>query len=296
MKIVLTGGTGFIGRHVSEFFVNRGDEVIIITRKAPDNAKKGITYVEWDKISKQKPLMERTDAVINLAGATINQRWSKQGKERILQSRLKSTSQLAALLSELEQVPKVVINASAIATYGTSVSDTYIESSPTRVTDFLADVVQQWEQAADQIPCERLVKLRLGLVLGKDGGALGKIVLPYRLAAGGRIGSGKQWYSWIHIDDLVALLDYCITHDNLRGPVNATAPSPVTNDEFGRTVAQILRKPHWLPVPSFALKLMLGEMSMLVLEGQRVLPAKAQQSGFHFKYPKLKAALTNLLG
>ncbi|ANE45386.1 hypothetical protein SY83_02530 [Paenibacillus swuensis] len=295
MKIAIAGGTGFVGGHLTEYFATRGDEVIILTRSVPAASRRDVRYLTWEDKSALTTELQGLDALINLAGSSINQRWTPKGKERILQSRLTITSKLAELTATLKPKPAAVINASAIAIYGTSETDTYNEESPARITDFLADVVRQWERAADQIPAERLVKLRLGLVLGKDGGALGKMVLPYRLGAGGRIGSGEQWHSWIHIDDLVRLVDFCIRDTSMRGPVNAVGPEPVTNDTFGRTIGQVLHRPHWLPVPSFAMKAALGELSLLLLEGQRVLPAAALAHGFSFQHPTLKSALVDLL-
>jgi hypothetical protein len=168
-------------------------------------------------------------------------------------------------------------------------------TSAGRPEDFLAEVVRQWERAADAIEGARVVKLRIGVVLAPDGGALRPMTLPYRLGVGGSIGHGRQWLSWIHIRDLIRIADFCVNNRDISGPVNATAPSPVTNDEFGRTLGRILGRPHFMPVPSFLFRLLFGEMSMLLLKGQRALPDKLIRHGFAFEYPALDQALAQLL-
>jgi len=181
-----------------------------------------------------------------------------------------------------------------MAIYGTSETLTFDETSPAAVQDFPSRVVQQWEAAADRIPAGRLIKLRISVVLGNEGGAYPKMLLPYKLGAGGKIGSGRQWFSWIHIDDMVGLIDYCIRHGDISGPVNAASPYAVTNDQFGRTVASVYRRPHWFPLPAVLLKGVLSEMSLILLKGQHIVPAKALAHGFRFRYPELTAALTQL--
>jgi uncharacterized protein (TIGR01777 family) len=188
----------------------------------------------------------------------------------------------------------VVINASGMSIYGTSLNDTYDERSPHHIVDFLSGIVEEWEQAADQIKGVRVVKIRIGLVIGKDGGAFPKMLLPYKLGVGGKIGSGNQWISWIHIDDMVQLIDTCIQNEQISGPVNATAPNPVTNDQFGRAIAAAWHRPHWFPLPAFMLKLMFGELSTLLLDGQKVLPHVLLNHGFEFKYPTIDQALRDL--
>ncbi|MEY9092722.1 TIGR01777 family oxidoreductase [Paenibacillus sp. RC84] len=296
MRIAISGGTGFIGGHLIAHFKKRGDELILISRSASGHAYAGVQTVTWSEIEHNPRYLEGTDAWINLAGSTINQRWSETAKRQILSSRLKTTAAVASALKALQNKPPVVVNASAMAIYGTSETHTYDEFSPVRADDFLAEVVKEWEEAADRIPAERIVKIRTGLVLGTDGGAFPKMALPFKFGAGGRIGSGSQWMSWIHIADMVALIDACIRNEDISGPVNATAPHPVRNREFAQTLGSVLRRPHVLPVPAFALKIVLGELSMLLLEGQRVLPRKLLEHEFQFRYPTLEEALLELTG
>ncbi|MFC7677913.1 TIGR01777 family oxidoreductase [Paenibacillus sp. GCM10028914] len=296
MKIAICGGTGFIGQALCKHFISQGHQVMIVTRKQPDHSSKenSITYVTWDDMKSNPGQFEGLDALINLAGASLSQRWTTQGKERIHTSRQKTVSAVADLMNVLEHKPPVVVQASAMAIYGTSEDKTFDELSPPRVMDFPSEVVSMWEEAADRIQTDRVVKLRISVVLGNEGGAFPKMILPYKLGLGGKIGSGQQWMSWIHLDDIVRLIDFCIHHPEINGPVNAASPKPVTNDLFGRTAAKVYHRPHWFPVPSFLLKGVLGELSMILLEGQRILPVKALDHGFEFQYAELKDALSAL--
>lgn len=297
MKLVICGGSGFVGNPLSRHWAHSGHEVTIVSRKPPEARTDGtgaIAYAAWDDFEREPHRFEGIDAIVNLAGESINQRWTNAAKERILQSRLQAAGRVAALVSKLERKPHTVVNASAISVYGASESDIYDETSPMRVEDFLSSVIERWEKAADEITDVRLVKLRVGVVLGNDGGAYPLIRLPYLFGAGGRIGSGRQWLSWIHIEDIVRLIDFCVSNPGMEGIVNATAPHPVTNDEFGRTVGKVYSRPHWFPVPSFFFKCLFGEMSMLLLEGQRVMPRVALSNGFSFRYPTAEEALRQL--
>lgn len=306
MRIAICGGSGFIGQALTDYYTKRNDEVIIVTRQLPKGAqpltdrntplKPGgqLSYVTWEQLEQEPALMEGLDALVNLAGASLSQRWSAKNKDAILSSRLSTVSKVASLLIRLAHKPPVVIQASAVAIYGTCLDQVFNEASPKQINDFPSHVVEEWEQAAEQIEGVRLIKLRISVVLGNNGGAFPLMMLPYRLFVGGRIGSGQQWLSWIHIDDMVRLIDFCITNEAVEGAVNASAPEPVTNDTFGQTVAKVYNRPHWFPVPSFMMKALLGEMSMMLLKGQRVIPAKAQQLGFNFQYPSLEEALLNL--
>jgi uncharacterized protein (TIGR01777 family) len=294
MKIAITGGTGFVGSHLIPFFLKNGHEILIISRSSSPSIQKGISHVTWNQLLADPAAHEGIDAIVNLAGESINQRWTDTAKKRILNSRLKSASHIAEFIEELEVKPKVVINASGMSIYGTSLKETYDEHSPHRIVDFLSGVVEEWEQAADQIKDVRVVKIRIGLVIGRDGGAFPKMLLPYKLGVGGKIGSGHQWISWIHIDDMVQLIDACIQNEQISGPVNATAPNPVTNDKFGRAIASAWHRPHWFPLPAFMLKLMFGELSTLLLDGQKVLPHVLLSHGFEFKYPTIEQALRDL--
>ncbi|MGO4371285.1 TIGR01777 family oxidoreductase [Paenibacillus sp. MCAF20] len=296
MRVAIAGGTGFIGKALSKALLARSDEVVIITRTISGNesfngSPQASRYVTWDQIAQQPSLLEGIDAIVNLSGESINQRWTAAAKQRILQSRLTAAVRIAALYDSLAHKPKVVINASGISAYGMSLDGEFDESSPIHVTDFLSGVVKEWELAADSIAAERLVKLRVGLVIDRKEGAFPLMALPYKLYGGGRIGSGKQWLSWIHIDDIVRLMLFCLDNDSISGAVNASAPEPLRNDEFGRAIGKAMGRPHWFPVPSFLLKTVLGEMSLLVLEGQRAIPRKSMKLGFTFQYPTAESCL-----
>lgn len=296
MKIAICGGTGFIGQALCKRWVADGHHVMIVTRKQPDNPAKNqsVEYVTWDDMKSSPQVFEGLDALVNLAGASLSQRWTVKGKESIRNSRQKTVSAVVDLMHALHRKPPVVIQASAMAIYGTSEDLTFDEQSPSRVMDFPSEVVSQWEEAADRIDVERIVKLRISVVLGNKGGAFPKMVLPYKLGIGGKIGSGQQWMSWIHINDIVSLIDFCIQHPEISGPVNAASPHPVTNDQFGRTVAKVYHRPHWFPVPAFLLQRVLGELSLILLKGQRIIPAKALEYGFKFQYAELHSALSEL--
>lgn len=298
MKIAISGGTGFVGRHLSSFLNNEGHTVYILTRKKIDSSPtSNIQYVQWAANSNTFPLSS-IDVVINLAGESINNgRWTKKQKEKILESRLQTTKGLIKQLHTLEIKPHTFINASAIGYYGTSQKQSFTEKHETPGNDFLATTVSLWEQAASNAKSLgiRTIYTRFGIVLGQDGGAFPKMLSPYQLYIGGTIGSGNQWLSWIHIDDAVRIIDFAINKKDIEGPLNITAPTPATMKEFGKNIAKITGRPHWLPVPSFILHTLLGEMSMLVLEGQHVLPHKAIEYGYQYKFLTLEHALQNII-
>ncbi|RXJ00391.1 TIGR01777 family protein [Anaerobacillus alkaliphilus] len=298
MNIVVCGGTGLIGSKLVECLVNDNHHVFILTRNSENKTKtNNISYINWlNPGDTPEKSLENIDVVINLAGETINSRWTANQKEKILSSRLEATRNCLALMKKLSKKPDVFLNASAVGFYGTSLVTKYTEEDTHPGEDFLATVVQQWEQEAKKAEelGIRTVFLRFGVVLASEGGALVKMLLPYKLFVGGTVGTGKQWLSWIHIDDAVDLITFAIKTNAISGPINITAPNPMKMKQFGKEIGERLRKPHWLPAPSFALKLLLGEMSMLVLEGQNVFPKKAIDHGFQFSYSNLKEALENL--
>ncbi|WP_310550914.1 TIGR01777 family oxidoreductase [Paenibacillus glufosinatiresistens] len=297
MKAAICGGTGYIGSALAKFWIQAGHEVLIIGRSLPgkDSIVPGAVYLTWNELQADPSPAEGCRVLVNLAGATLSQRWSPDNKRLIMESRLKTVAAAGSLLDSLHRLPEAVIQASAVAIYGTSESAVFTEASPSRVSDFPSEVVKEWEDAADRsYRGVRLVKLRTGIVLGSKGGAFPKMKLPFLLGFGGRIGTGRQWMSWIHEDDMIALIDYCSLNPVLSGPVNAVAPIPVTNAEFGRTVARVYQRPYWFPLPASLLKTALGELSQILLRGQRVLPAKLQEAGFNFGYPELDSALRHL--
>ncbi|SDW45761.1 TIGR01777 family oxidoreductase [Paenibacillus sp. CF384] len=296
MKVAVTGGTGYVGAMLVDALLQRGDEVWIISRSEKQmSPNPKLHTITWSKLAESPVKLEGIDAIVNLAGESISRRWTKEGKSAILHSRLNAARAIGRVVEALQRKPSVVINASGISIYGTDGSKVSDERSPAHITDFLASVVEKWEAAADRIEVQRLVKLRIGLVLGMKGGAFPKMLLPYRLMAGGRMGSGKQWIPWIHEDDMIRLILFCLDELEINGPVNACAPEPVTNNEFGRAIGKAMRRPHWFPVPAFVLKAVLGELSFLLLEGSRAVPRKSMELGFEFRYDTVQEALRQLL-
>lgn len=297
LEIAISGGTGFIGKALTLYLASKGHIVYILTRQVRENhSPANIHYIHWDAGASKFPLSS-IDVIINLAGESINNgRWTKKQQEKIINSRLHTTKGLIKQLQTLHTYPSTFINASAIGYYGTSEIDTFTEEHPKKGNDFLATTVQLWEEEASKAADLgiRTIYTRFGIVLGKNGGALPKMLLPYQLFMGGTIGSGNQLLSWVHLEDVVRMIDFAIHTKEVSGAFNITAPHPVTMTEFGRTIAKVLHRPHWLPVPAFALKTLLGEKSILVLEGQRVLPQKAIQHGYTHSYATLEHALQNI--
>lgn len=298
MRVAIAGGTGFIGSALTKALLERNDEVWIISRTSSKNQfnRTGFNQLTWDELEAAPALLEGIDAIVNLTGESINQRWNQAAKKRVMDSRLTAAARISKLVQSLEHKPPLVINASGISAYGISADGIFDESSPTKVTDFLSEVVQKWEQAADSIPAERLVKLRVGVVLDKKEGAFPLMAMPYRLFGGGKIGSGNQWLSWIHLEDMIRLILFILDNDFIEGPINASSPEPVTNDSFGRAIGKAMGRPHWFPVPAFVMRTLFGEMSTLLLDGQRALPSRALENGFVFRYPTVNSAMEELVG
>ncbi|MEW9698472.1 TIGR01777 family oxidoreductase [Paenibacillus sp. SI8] len=294
MKIAVTGGSGFIGGRLITYLLQQGHEIINISRSTRASIP-GVRTLTWEQLKTDNADLKGLEAIVNLAGESINQRWTSDAKSRILESRQRAAAQIADLVERLDIKPRVVVNASGMSIYGTSETAVFDERSPHHVVDFLSGVSEEWERAADLISGTRLVKVRVGLVLDGKDGAFPKMALPYKLGVGGTIGSGKQWLSWIHIEDMVRLIDFCIQHDDISGPVNATAPNPVTNKQFGAVLAKVMRRPNFFPLPAFVLKLIFGELSTLLLEGQKVLPRTLLEHGFVFTYSTVDQALSDIL-
>jgi uncharacterized protein (TIGR01777 family) len=294
MRIAMAGGTGFIGQYMAQYLRQQDYEVELWSRNPNETeyiTSQGIEIKSYPK----EGFPDNVDILINLSGETINQRWTASAKERIMNSRVQTTQRLIDLMKVGPYKPKLFINASAIGYYGASETAIFTEKDQSGL-DFLAEVSKAWEETAEQASQldVRLVMLRLGLVLG-NGGALPKMLLPYRFFAGGRIGSGKQWASWVHIHDVARLAHHVIVNESSVGPFNATAPEPVSMDKLGRKIGEVLHKPHWLPAPTFAFRILFGEMADLLLKGQRVIPQKVQEQGFQFQFNDVESALRDLL-
>jgi uncharacterized protein (TIGR01777 family) len=290
MTIVIAGGTGFLGSPLVAAWRADGHRVIVLTRRPPRDADE-FTWTPGGEAA-WKGVVDGVDAVVNLAGESIaGGRWTAARKRAIRDSRLVATRALAEAIQSARRPPRVLLSGSAVGIYGTG-PDSATEETPPG-TDFLADVCRAWEAEARRAePSCRVVLLRTGLVLERDGGALPQMALPFRFFAGGPVGSGAQYVSWIHRADWVAMVRWALLAPTVSGPLNLTAPVPVTNAEFSCALGRAMRRPSIVPLPAFALRLVLGEMAdALLLEGQRVLPAKASQLGFTFRYEDVQAAL-----
>jgi hypothetical protein len=287
MNITLTGATGFIGKQLVPELQNRGHVLRVLGRR------------EWDSSSTTPPppdSLASADAIIHLAGAPVAQRWNAEVKKQIRDSRVNGTRALVHGLSMQSKRPEVLISGSAIGFYGDRGDEILTETSP-RGKGFLADVTEEWEQAADLASNLgiRVVKLRTGIVLGKGGGALEQMLTPFKMGAGGRLSSGRQWMSWIHIRDLMGLILFALADSKVSGPMNGTAPHPVRNIDFTEELGKALHRPAVIPVPEFGLKLLFGEMAGVLLASQRVLPQAAQAAGYRFQFPDLSAALKDVV-
>jgi uncharacterized protein (TIGR01777 family) len=294
MKILITGASGLIGKALQESFAAKGYEMLLATRSEPKTA----LQIQWDADTgfREEDLerLEGLDAVIHLAGEGIaGLRWTDEKKKAIRDSRVFGTRSIIETFDKLKNKPKTFISGSAIGFYGDRGDDEMTEASPAGKT-FLAEVCKEWEaesRRAEDLGI-RTVLLRTGIVLSKDGGALATMLTPFKLGVGGVIGDGKQWMSWISLDDVVGIVNYVLEHENVRGAVNNTAPNPVTNEEFTKALGSVLYRPTFLPLPEFAVHMVFGEMGdALLLDSTRVIPKRMKDAGYEFKYPELKAAL-----
>ncbi|MBZ5647851.1 MAG: TIGR01777 family oxidoreductase [Acidobacteriia bacterium] len=289
MRVAISGASGFIGSAVVRRLEADGHQVARLVR---GTARPG--EIHWIPAGALDPQpLEGFDGVVHLAAENISGRWTATKKARILNSRVQGTLTIAATLARLQQKPKVLVSASAIGFYGPRGEETLDETSSSG-SDFLSEVAQQWESATEAAARAgiRVVLLRFGVVLGESGGALAKMLPPFRMGVGGRVGSGEQWMSWVALDDAAGAVEHALTNESLRGPVNVVAPNPVRNSEFTKLLGEVLHRPAVLPMPVFAVKLAFGEMgTTLLLGSQRVLPKKLEASGYQFKYPELKSTL-----
>lgn len=299
-RIVVTGGTGLIGRHLVHELVTQGYRAVVTTRRPAEVVpRQGVEVLGWDAQS-ATGIMRAIDnslAVVHLVGAPVmDKRWTDGYKRRIRDSRVQSTRAIAAAIEQVEHKPRVLLQGSAVGYYGDTGSRDISEEEGFG-NDFLAEVVRLWEQASESVDQHGVRRpiLRTGIVLAADGGALPKLVQPFKLFAGGRLGSGTQAVPWIHIRDQVAAMRFLIENEEAHGPYNLTAPHPVTNAELTRTLSELLHRPALLHVPRAALRLALGQASEALLSGQRALPHRLQSLGYSFQFPELREALTDLL-
>jgi len=301
MNVFITGSTGLVGSALVPFLMAGGHRVTRLVRRSQSPAPgPAVTDVEWDPSAGRidAGALEGLDAAVHLAGESIaSGRWTAAKKARILESRVKGTRLLCETIANLSRPPKVLICASAIGFYGNRGEEVLTEESGPG-TGFLADVCREWEAAVE--PAEkrgiRVVRLRIGVILSPAGGALAKMLLPFKMAAGGVMGSGKQYMSWIALDDMVGVIHHALVTESLRGPVNGVAPYPVTNYQFTKTLGRVLGRPTIIPMPAFAARLAFGEMAgETILASARVDPAKLRQSGYAFRHPELEGALRHLL-
>ncbi|MFU0768614.1 TIGR01777 family oxidoreductase [Staphylococcus pasteuri] len=293
---LITGGTGMVGSHLVNEIKKSNAHITILTRHDEQSNDTKVSYVNWAKEGWENNVPD-IDIVINLAGATLNKRWTEDYKQTLMLSRIQSTQALVDLFKERTHKPEVLFNASAMGYYPPDYHHSYTELFKTLPFDFLSDIVYQWERFAQQFDSfgTRVVLGRFGMILSNDGGALQTMKSPYQFYVGGKLGSGYQWYSWIHIDDLTRAILFTIGNEKAYGPFNLTAPIPERQNLFGYTLGRAMHKPHETWVPSFAMRLVLGEMSTVVLDTQKVLPNKLQALGFNFMYNNLKSALDDLV-
>jgi uncharacterized protein (TIGR01777 family) len=297
MRIVLAGGTGFLGRALAASLAADSHEILILTRRAGSPRPNGARFVQWTPDGSAGPFaraIDGADVVVNLAGESIaGRRWSPAQKKRILESRINATRSLATAITRADNPPPVFISGSAVGYYGPR-GDEIVTEDTAPGSDFLAGVAVQWEAEALRAASDRtrVACIRTGIVLERDGGALAEMLLPFKLFVGGPVGSGRQYWPWIHREDWVGLVRWTISRPDGSGPINATAPNPVTNADFARALGRALHRPAFMPAPAFALRLLLGEMAdPLLLTGQRVVPAKALTQGYQFRYARVDDAL-----
>ena len=301
MKIVIAGGTGFIGRHVSRLLIHEGHSVTLLSRHTPGDkhlVNIHARHIQWDGCSQGAWAQECDDAdvVLNLSGAPIaDSRWTEKRKQELIDSRVQSTKTLLQAISSWRNKPHTFMTASGIGFYGDRGEEVVNESS-TPGEGFLRQLCQAWEGAAMEGEALglRVIPLRIGMVLGPDGGALSKMTLPFRMFLGGPILPGTQFVSWIHREDLARLILFLMTHSSIRGPVNAVAPETVTMKEFCTTLGKAMNRPSWFPIPEFVLRMTLGKLATMLTTGQRVVPQRAIDSGFSYTYPTLQTALDSL--
>jgi uncharacterized protein len=302
MRVIITGGTGLIGRALAQDLLSDGHEVILLSRSPEKRDKEipeGAQVLGWDGRTSHGWADEAdgAGAIVNLAGGNLSsRRWTDKQKEKLLESRLNPGRAVVEAVEKAVNMPRVVVQASAVGYYGTHYGDRQVTEKMAPGKDYLANLCVEWEKSTaplDQYGIRRPVA-RMGVVLSPESIALKRMALPYKLFVGGPIGSGRQWLSWIHLADLVASLRYLIENQGANGAFNLTAPTPVTNSRFGKILARVLNRPSWFPVPAFMIKALFGEMATVVLEGQRAVPKRLLDLGFKFRYPEIEPALREI--
>jgi uncharacterized protein len=306
MRVLITGGTGLIGTALVHELQENKHEAILLSRNPASHAEKfpGLQIVQWDAHSSEGwgHLANEVDAIVNLAGENLAgtsffpARWTADRKAKIVDSRLRAGAAVSAAVAAAEKKPKVVVQSSAIGYYGVSADGVFTEDDHPG-NDFVAQTSQQWEASTASVETYgvRRAIIRTGIVLDKNDGALMRMLLPYRLFVGGPFGDGKQWYSWIHLKDEAAAIRYLLENDQAQGIFNLTAPHPLTNAEFGKALARVMKRPSWLPLPGFVFRVMFGEVAKVVLDGQRVIPQRLQELGFRFQFPDVESAFRDIL-
>ncbi len=310
MRIVIAGGTGFLGRPLAEGYAEEGHDVRVLTRGLPPGESRhesgtgvpGVTSVGWmpdGQSGPWAPVLDGAEALVNLAGESIaGKRWSPKRKAALRDSRIVPTRSLVAALAASSTPPPVFISGSGTGYYGAAGSEIKTEESPAG-HDFIARLSEDWEAEARKAERAgiRVVVVRTGVALERSGGALAKMITPFRFFVGGPMGSGRQYMPWIHRIDWIEMIRWIVLTPGVTGPINATAPEPVTNRQFARALGRALGRPSAIPAPGFALRAIVGEMATpLLLEGQRVVPAKAQKLNFHFRYPEINQAFRGIFG
>lgn len=301
MKVIIAGGSGFIGSRLIQRLNDAKHDVVLLSRNpgAIRSYENGaLKIVQWDgrTVGSWSQFIDGADVVINLAGENIAaKRWSEKQKIRLVNSRIESTRTIIQSINNAKKKPRVLVNASAVGFYGND-GDGDVAEAQTKGEGFLSDLCEQWEREAQDAEKSdlRVVLLRIGVVLDSSGGALKKMLLPFKLFIGGPLGSGKQWFPWIHREDVINIILFALEKQSLSGAVNVASPSPVTMNEFSSLLGKAIGRPSWMRVPSFMLKLMLGEMSEMLIGGRRIIPKKLLDNGFVFQHPDLEATLDSL--
>ncbi len=301
MKILISGGSGFVGSNLTTLLVEKGHDVTVMSRN-PDKGPSfppGVNTLAADamKPGPWQAELALHDAVVNLAGVSVNKRWDEQHKKMLRDSRILTTRNVANAMLAPGNSARILVNASGVGIYGFTKDEQLTENAPTGGTDFLSRLAQDWENEAIKASENgvRVVRARIGIVLGRDGGALAEMTKPFRFFVGGPLGNGKQWFPWIHVRDLCRAILFAIENSNMSGPMNCAAPNPVRNADLAKAIGKALGRPSFMPAPAFMIKLILGEFGSVILEGQRAIPKALLDNGFKFEFTHIDQALRDIL-